>query len=98
MLSAFFFFSSRRLHTRSYGDWSSDVCSSDLSRHLGIEPPDVMPRATEHIPEMVALIRRLEDRGYTYRRDGSIYFRISKFPGYGKLSKTDFAGMQVGAS
>jgi len=68
------------------------------SRRLGIEPPDVMPRATEHIPEMVALIRRLEERGYTYRRDGSIYFRIARFSGYGKLSKTDFSGMQVGAS
>src|SRR5213593_1422940 len=68
------------------------------SRRLGIESPDVMPLATEHIPEMVALIRCLEERGYAYRRDGSIYFRISKFPGYGKLSKTDFAGMQAGAS
>src|SRR5262245_39543350 len=67
------------------------------SRALGIEPPDVMPRATDHIPDMVALIQRLEERGFTYRRDGSIYFRISQFPGYGKLSKTDFSGMQAGA-
>ena len=67
------------------------------SRTLGISPPDIMPRATEHIPEMVNLIRRLEEKGYTYRKDGSVYFSISRFPAYGRLSKTDFSGMQVGA-
>jgi cysteinyl-tRNA synthetase len=55
-----------------------------------------MPRATEHIPEMVALIRSLEEKGYTYRKDGSVYFSISHFPGYGKLSKADFSGAQAG--
>jgi cysteinyl-tRNA synthetase len=67
------------------------------SRTLRIDPPDIMPRATEHIPEMVALIRSLEEKGYTYRKDGSIYFSISRFAGYGKLSKTDFSGAQSGA-
>jgi cysteinyl-tRNA synthetase len=67
------------------------------SRTLRIEPADIMPRATDHIPEMVALIRTLEEKGYTYRRDGSIYFSISRFPGYGKLSKADFSGVQDGA-
>jgi cysteinyl-tRNA synthetase len=68
------------------------------SRTLGIDPPDVMPRATDHIPEMVALIRSLEEKGYTYRKDGSVYFDIAKFDGYGKLSKADFSGAQAGAS
>lgn len=67
------------------------------SKTLRIELPELMPRATDHIPEMVALIKRLEEKGYTYRRDGSIYFNISRFPGYGKLSKTDFSGAQDGA-
>jgi cysteinyl-tRNA synthetase len=67
------------------------------SRRLRIDPPDLMPRATEHIPDMVALIRALEKRGYTYQKDGSIYFSISHFPAYGKLSKTDFSGAQAGA-
>jgi cysteinyl-tRNA synthetase len=67
------------------------------SKTLRIELPDIMPRATEHIPEMVALIRSLEEKGYTYRKDGSIYFNISRFPGYGKLSKADFSGAQTGA-
>jgi cysteinyl-tRNA synthetase len=67
------------------------------SQKLGLQPPDFMPRATGHIPEMVQLIRRLEEGGYTYRRDGSIYFSIARFPEYGKLSKQDFKGMQAGA-
>jgi len=67
------------------------------SQTLRIEAPDIMPRATEHIPEMVQLIRTLEDKGYTYRKDGSIYFSISHFKEYGKLSNADFSGAQSGA-
>ncbi len=67
------------------------------SQTLGIELPELMPRATDHIPEMVELIKKLEARGYAYRRDGSIYFNISRFDEYGRLSKTDFKGMQDGA-
>jgi cysteinyl-tRNA synthetase len=67
------------------------------STTLHIELPELMPRATDHIPEMVALIKRLEAKGLTYRKDGSIYFSISRFPDYGKLSKTDFSGIQAGA-
>jgi len=55
-------------------------------------------RATEHIPEMAEFIRALEEKGIAYRtEDGSYYFRIAKFPEYGKLSKKDFGGMEVGA-
>jgi len=64
---------------------------------LRIEQPDIMPRATEHITEMVQLILTLEEKGYTYRKDGSIYFSISRFKEYGKLSKADFSGAQAGA-
>ncbi|HTY60872.1 MAG TPA: cysteine--tRNA ligase [Acidobacteriota bacterium] len=65
---------------------------------LRIEMPGLMPRATDHIPEMVALIQKLEEKGYTYRKDGSVYFSIARFPGYGRLSKADFSGAQAGAS
>ncbi len=68
------------------------------SRTLRIGLPDIMPLATDHIPEMVALIRRLEEQGFAYRKEGSVYFRIGRFLDYGKLSKTDFSGMQTGAS
>ncbi len=54
---------------------------------LNILPADVYPRATEHIPEMVALVKRLLEKGVAYRKDGSIYFAIDKFPAYGRLSK-----------
>src|SRR6266478_1600627 len=64
---------------------------------LNLEPPEYIARATEHIDDMVELIQRLTAKGFTYATEGSIYFRISKFPEYGKLSKIDVAGMQSGA-
>ncbi len=64
---------------------------------IGIEEP-ILVRATEHIPEMADFVARLVERGFAYRTDdGSYYFRIAKFPEYGKLSKRDFSGMQDGA-
>ncbi len=64
---------------------------------LNIEQPKLV-RATEHIPEMAEFITKLEQKGLAYRaEDGSYYFRIVKFPAYGKLSKKDFAGMEDGA-
>lgn len=56
---------------------------------LGIQRADVHPRATDYIPQMIDLIRRLEERGLAYEADGSVYFDISEFPGYGKLSRVD---------
>jgi cysteinyl-tRNA synthetase len=54
---------------------------------IGVDKPDVQPRATEYVPEMINLIKRLEQKGYTYviKNDG-VYFDISKFKNYGKLS------------
>src|SRR6266516_193030 len=64
---------------------------------LNIEQPELV-RATEHIDEMAQFIARLVEKGLAYRTDdGSYYFRIAKFPAYGKLSKRDFAGMEDGA-
>ena len=64
---------------------------------LRLEQPERLVRATEHIPEMAKAIHQLEDAGYTYRSDGSVYFRIAKFKDYGKLSHNDFTGMVAGA-
>ena len=64
---------------------------------LRLEQPERLVRATEHIKEMADAIHRLEEGGYTYRSDGSVYFRISKFKDYGKLSHNDFSGMVAGA-
>lgn len=67
------------------------------SATLSIEKP-ILVRATEHINEMADFIAELVKKGFAYRTDdGSYYFRIAKFPEYGKLSKKDFAGMNDGA-
>lgn len=70
---------------------------ADLQK-LGIKPASVYPCATEHIPEMVALIQKLLGNGHAYRKDDSIYYRIASFPDYGKLACLDSSGMRVGAS
>ncbi|HKW87963.1 MAG TPA: cysteine--tRNA ligase [Candidatus Acidoferrales bacterium] len=64
---------------------------------LSLEPPEQLVRATDHIEDMVKLIEQLEAKGLTYRSEGSIYYRISKFPKYGRLSKVDMNGIQAGA-
>jgi cysteinyl-tRNA synthetase len=64
---------------------------------LRLKKPDFMPRATEHIKEMVELIKKLLEKGYAYYKDDSIYFSISKFPSYGKLSGIDKSKIKIGA-
>ena len=65
---------------------------------LGCERPEVVPRATENIAEMIELIERLAAQNLAYQtEDGSWYFRIAGFPEYGKLSKKDFSGIADGA-
>ncbi len=71
--------------------------SEDLQL-LNIRRPSVVPRATEHIKEMVSLVEALVDKGYGYRGDdGSVYFRISRFKEYGKLSKVKVTDLKAGA-
>jgi cysteinyl-tRNA synthetase len=64
---------------------------------LGIEAPERWIRATDHINDMVKLIERLRQKSFTYESEGSVYYRIAKFPAYGKLSKIDLSGIQAGA-
>lgn len=63
---------------------------------LNIDRADVYPRATEHIPDMVKIVTKLLEKGYAYKKDGSIYFDITKFPDYGKLSKINQADLRPG--
>ncbi len=69
----------------------------DDCKALSIEAPEHWIRATDHIDDMVKLIQRLQEKTYTYSSEGSIYYRIAKFPEYGKLSKIDVSGIQAGA-
>jgi cysteinyl-tRNA synthetase len=64
---------------------------------LRIERPETVPKATDHIPEMVELIASLEKRGHTYTVADGVYFRISSFPAYGQLSHLDVSGIKAGA-
>jgi cysteinyl-tRNA synthetase len=62
---------------------------------LGLEPVEVNPRATEHVDAMIELVQRLEKSGHTYERDGSVYFAIDRFPGYGRLANIDPEALQT---
>ncbi len=63
---------------------------------LHIMHPDILPKATEHIPEMIALVQKLVDKGIAYAIGGSVYYSIRKFPDYGKLSQVDLEGLEAG--
>ncbi len=63
---------------------------------LGLETVEHNPRATDHVDGMIELVRRLESAGLTYERDGSIYFAIDRFPGYGRLIDLDPAELKPG--
>ncbi|MGH9434646.1 MAG: cysteine--tRNA ligase [Terriglobia bacterium] len=64
---------------------------------LSLDPPDVIVRATDCVAEMIELVERLEDKGLTYRSEGSVYFRVADFKEYGKLSKINLSGNRAGA-
>jgi cysteinyl-tRNA synthetase len=66
-------------------------------RTLRLEQPERLAKATDHIQEMVQAIEKLDQRGFTYTSDGSVYYRIANFPTYGKLSHNDFSGIRAGA-
>jgi cysteinyl-tRNA synthetase len=87
----------QNLPLRQFTDFYIKAFFEDL-KALNVEPADVYPRATDHIPEMIILIKTLLDKGYAYRgEDGSIYYCISKFPDYGKLSKLKTGELKAGA-
>ncbi|MCM8804519.1 MAG: cysteine--tRNA ligase [Candidatus Omnitrophica bacterium] len=87
---------SKGISLREYTDRYIKIFIEDMER-LRLKKPDYMPRATEHINEMVEIIKKLLKKGYAYYKDGSIYFSISKFPSYGKLSGIDLSSIKVGA-
>ena len=67
------------------------------SQRLGIHPADVHPKATEHIPEMISLIQTLLEKEVAYVIDGSVYYRVNRFDGYGKLSNRKPEDLLAGA-
>jgi len=83
---------------REYTDRYIDAFREDAAA-MGLEPVEENPRATDeaNLRAMVEMIRQLGERGHTYASDGSIYFRISTLPEYGKLARLDHEGIQAGA-
>ena len=81
-----------RDYTEKFAQAFFDDCKT-----LSIEAPEHWIRATDHIDDMVKLIQRLQEKTYTYPSEGSIYYRIAKFPHYGRLSNIDVTGIQAGA-
>ena len=79
------------LAERYVGTFHRDVAA------LGCVAPDVEPRATQHLPEMIAMIGELVAKGLAYPADGDVYFAVGAFPGYGKLSKRKLDELQAGA-
>ena len=81
---------------REFTDFYTEEFLKDVDL-LNIERPELMPRATDHIPEMVEIMERLSRGGHTYESDGSLYFRIASFPAYGRLSGLKLEGNIAGA-
>ncbi len=67
------------------------------SRALNVMPPDHVPRATQHIQEIIEMIEAILERGYAYVKEGNVYFRVRKFSGYGKLSGKRIEELREGA-
>src|SRR5687767_13766688 len=75
----------------------TDVCNADMA-HLGVSPPDVQPKVTEHMPHIIELIKVLEKNGFAYKtKDGSVYYRVAKKSDYGKLSNRSPEELKAGA-
>jgi cysteinyl-tRNA synthetase len=86
-----------KLPLREFTQRFKDAFFGDI-KTLNIEPAEQYPAATDHIPEMIALIQTLIDKGFAYRSDdGSVYYSIDKFPAYGCLAHLDKGGMRAGA-
>ena len=89
--------SAKGMGVREYAAKYEQAFFEDM-RLLSLEKPEHIARATEHIPTMVSLIARLEQKDFAYKtEDGSYYYRIAKFPAYGKLSKKDMSSISDGA-
>jgi len=78
------------------GEIYSDAYFEDIGK-LNIRKPDVTPRATQHIPEIIEAVETLIEKGYAYTANGDVYFDISKFKEYGKLSGNKAEALEMGA-
>ncbi|MBC7315099.1 MAG: cysteine--tRNA ligase [Chloroflexi bacterium] len=85
-----------RMHPMQLAELYTRRYFADMDR-LNVTRPDISPRATGHIPEMITWIQKLIERGYAYEVNGSVYFSVSRFPEYGKLSGRRVEELRAGA-
>ncbi|MDY7031348.1 MAG: cysteine--tRNA ligase [Thermodesulfobacteriota bacterium] len=83
--------SCREISERYIEEFNTDM------KLLGVKSPTVEPKATDHILDMIQTIERLMEKGYAYQRDGDVFFSVSRFHGYGKLSGRTLDEMYAGA-
>ena len=81
----------REVAERYIGEYMTDT------KGLGIRPADIHPRATENIDTIINMVKTLEEKGFAYERDGSVYFRSRRFEEYGKLSHQPLEELEAGA-
>ena len=86
----------RKTTIRAYVEPYEKAFLEDLAT-LRVQEPEHTPRATEHLPGMIAMIGRLLEQGNAYAADGDVYYRIAGFPAYGELAHLDRAGLRAGA-
>ncbi|MBE0596645.1 MAG: class I tRNA ligase family protein, partial [Desulfuromonadales bacterium] len=86
----------RGIDSRQLAEEFIRAFDEDMAR-LGLELPTHQPKATEHIPQIIALIERLIERGAAYPADGDVYYAVESFPDYLKLSKRNLEEMRAGA-
>ncbi|MBN2533979.1 MAG: cysteine--tRNA ligase [Spirochaetales bacterium] len=84
------------LSVREIAEFYAKIFFEDLEA-LNIIKPTITCKATEHIQDMIDLIKRIEENGYTYFSGGNLYFDISKFPDYGKLALLDLSELKAGS-
>ncbi|MBI4590716.1 MAG: cysteine--tRNA ligase [Candidatus Rokubacteria bacterium] len=81
----------RELAERYVEEYRKDMAA------LGVQEADVEPKATDHIPQMISLIKRLVAKGLAYQVDGDVYFEVKRFPRYGRLSGANLEELRAGA-
>lgn len=86
----------RKMTVLEVADFYTKAFLHDIDA-LNIVRPDVICKATEHIDDMIALIKRIEANGHTYMAAGNLYFDVSTFPDYGKLAQLDISALKAGA-
>jgi len=84
------------LSLQQLGEIYSNAYFEDIAA-LNIKKPDICPRATQHIPEIIEAIEKLIQKGYAYQVDGDVYFNVMKFEDYGKLSGNKIEALEMGA-